>query len=93
MQPADILRQRAFPGDRHCQEQGVEPGVIEALADITPCREDQPFLIIIDIQRRMRGIPVLCGHAATEYDDVFHKSGESLMKMLEVILPLGQYDR
>jgi len=34
VQPADILRQRAFPGNRHRQEQGVEPGVIEAFADI-----------------------------------------------------------
>ena len=50
MQSADILRQCAFPGDRHRQEQGVKPGIIKALTDIAPCREDQPFLIVIDIQ-------------------------------------------
>ena len=33
VQAAGILDQRAFPRDRHGEEQGVETGVVEALSD------------------------------------------------------------
>ena len=35
VQPAGILGERSAPRDRHGQEQGIEPGVVESLAKIT----------------------------------------------------------
>jgi hypothetical protein len=29
----------------HRQEQRVQPWLVKTLADVTPCRKDQPFLI------------------------------------------------
>jgi hypothetical protein len=34
VQPADILSQRALPGDGHRQEERVEPVIVNALSDI-----------------------------------------------------------
>ena len=46
MQTADILGQRALPGDGHRQEQRIEPLIVEALANIAPGSKDKPFLIV-----------------------------------------------
>ncbi|WP_164838336.1 hypothetical protein [Sinorhizobium meliloti] len=50
MQTADILCQGPLPGDRHRQEQHVEPGIIEAFADIAARRKDQALSVVRDIQ-------------------------------------------
>jgi hypothetical protein len=42
MEPAAVLNVRALPGDRHGEKEGVEPGVIEALADVAARRDDEP---------------------------------------------------
>ena len=50
VKPTDILGQRALPRNGHRQEQRVQSWVIKALADVTPCREDEPFLIVCHSQ-------------------------------------------
>ena len=52
MEPADILGQCSFPGDRHRQEQRIEPAVIEAFTDIPAYREYQTLLIVRYTQSR-----------------------------------------
>ena len=34
MQAAGVLGQRAFPNNRHCQEQGIQPGQIKAFPGV-----------------------------------------------------------
>ena len=46
MEAPDILRESAFPGDRHGQEQRVEAIIVEPFADISARREDEAFLAI-----------------------------------------------
>src|ERR1700682_4074243 len=46
VQTANILGQRAFPGDGHREEERVEPLIVKALTKIAPRGEDEPFLII-----------------------------------------------
>ena len=55
MQPTCVLHDGAPPRDRHGQEQGVQSRVVEALADVPPCGENQKLLTIGDGgQRRQR---------------------------------------
>ena len=86
---ADILRQRTFPRDWHRQKQGIKTLVIETFADVTPRGENQTLVLIGNIQRGIRGLPVLCGHAATKDNELLGKPGEPPLKVIEVILPLG----
>jgi hypothetical protein len=44
VQPASVLGKRAFPRDRHGNEKGIETGIIEALAEIAPGRDNDAFL-------------------------------------------------
>jgi hypothetical protein len=44
VEPACVLRQRAAPGDGHCQEQGIEARIVEALAQISSSGEQYAFL-------------------------------------------------
>jgi hypothetical protein len=43
VQPTDVLCQRSLPGDRHREEQGVKPSVVEAFAEVAAGSEDQSF--------------------------------------------------
>ncbi len=45
MQSADVLRDRSMPGDRKRQEQGVEPGVVESLADVAARCQEHAILV------------------------------------------------
>ncbi len=53
MKAAAVLDQRALPGNGHREEEGVEAGVIEPLADVAAGREYEPFGSV-----RNRGEPV-----------------------------------
>jgi len=46
VQPPSILHQSALPGDRHGQERGVEPSIIEALTDIASGSQQDSLLVI-----------------------------------------------
>ena len=48
MEAAGILRQRPSPRDRHGKEQRVEACIVEALAEVAPCRDDHALLPIGD---------------------------------------------
>ena len=43
VQAAGVLNERSLPRHRQGQEQGVEPRVVEALADVPAGRDEQPF--------------------------------------------------
>jgi len=44
VQAADVLRERALPGDRHGQKQGVKTRIVEALAEILAGRDNNQLL-------------------------------------------------
>ena len=46
MQPADVLLERALPGNGHGQEQRVQPGIVEAFADVTAGGQDDARLTL-----------------------------------------------
>ena len=48
VEPAGVPDQRALPRHGHGEEQGVESRVVEAFADVTPCGEDEPRLVLPD---------------------------------------------
>ena len=52
VQAPDILRQCSFPRNGHRQEQRVEPWIVEPLANIPACRQDDAFLGLWNAQRR-----------------------------------------
>lgn len=63
VEPANVLGQRSFPGDRHGQEQRIEPAVIEPFSDIPTCREYQPLLIVRYTQSRFGDFALGSRHA------------------------------
>jgi len=50
VQPADILRQRAFPGNGHRQKERIQSGIVEAFPDVAPGRQDEAFFIVRHMQ-------------------------------------------
>lgn len=89
MQPADILRERAGPRDRHGQEQRIQPRIIEAFSEIPARRQDQAFLTGGNKQSRLCSVALRGRHAAPEHDQMPDKPLEARSKQLKVIAPLG----
>lgn len=83
----------SLPGDRHRQEQRVEPGIIEAFADIAACCKDQALSVVRDMQCCSGLLAVFCGHAASQHYEISHEWRKSLVKIIEVVLSLCQDDR
>ena len=48
LKAAGVLDEDAFPRDRHGEEEGVEPRVVEALSDVAAGGEDQALLAVGD---------------------------------------------
>ena len=90
MQPTGILGKDSEPRNRHCQKQGIEPSIIEALAEIaTRCHQD-PLFVNRDCGQGFGCRPRLpSAHAATENDDVFRELRQTARQYLEMILAFG----
>ena len=93
MEPANVLGQCSFPGDRHGQEQRIEPAVIEPFPNIPACGQYQALLIVRYTQSRFGDFALGSRHAATQNDEILYKRREPIPKIFEVILPLGQNNR
>jgi hypothetical protein len=48
VETAGVLDEGPLPRYGQCQEESIEPGVVEALSDIATRREDEPFLVAWD---------------------------------------------
>src|SRR5262249_23688484 len=92
MKSTDILGQCPFPRDGHSQEQYVEPGVVEPFAIITARAEYQAFFATRYAQCGFGTFTLGCRHASAHDDEVLHKGGEPVLKIIEVVLSLGQDD-
>ena len=74
MQPTGILSKDSAPGNRHGQKQGVEPRIVESLAEIATRRHQDPFLARRNCGQGFGRRPQLpSAHAATENDDILRE--------------------
>ena len=88
-----VLDERALPRDRHREEEGVETGVVEALADVATRREDEALGRVQNRGKLIGGATLLLGgHSALQHEEVAHESAEVHGKVLEVIFPLREED-
>jgi hypothetical protein len=70
MEPTHKLLQRAVPGDRHRQEQGIEPRVVKALADVASGCQNRPRFVRWDrCQRLSHRLALLLANAALHDED------------------------
>ena len=94
VQPAGILGEHSAPGNRHGQEQGIEPCIIEALAEITTRRHQHPFLAVRNCRQGFGCRPRLpSAHAAAENDDILRELRQTARPAVEMILALGDDHR
>ena len=94
VQSTDVLRDRSMPGDGKRQEQGVEPGVVESLADVAAGRQEHAILMRWNRgQRGVRAIALGFAHATAKDDQVPHLGREAAGQLIEMIISLGQNDR
>jgi hypothetical protein len=65
MKPAAVLNQGTLPGNWHCEKQGVEPAVIETLANVAARRKDKPLSRIRNRCELVgRAVPLFGCHSA-----------------------------
>lgn len=80
----------ALPGNGHREEEGVEAGVIEPLADVAAGREYEPFGSVWNRGEPVGGVtPFLGRHPALEHHQVTYDAAEMLCEVLEVVFTLG----
>src|SRR5207248_7240302 len=94
MEASRVLYEDALPGNRHGEEKGIQARVIEPLADVAPCRQDESFLIRRD-SRQLILHDALClgAHPALENDEMASQRLEAAREVLQVVLALGKKDR
>ena len=86
MQPPGVLHQRSAPGNRHGQEQRIQPAIVESLADVTPGRQYEALLIGPKGVQRVQRLPArLLAHASPEYDQMLGKPTQTIGKEVEMI--------
>ena len=91
---AGVLDERALPRDGHGQEEGVQPRVVEPLADVASGRQDEALLVARDGGQLRLGLPpCLGGHTALEHHEVTRKASQARGEVLEVVSPLREEDR
>ena len=74
---------------------GVGPDAsVEALTDVTSCRENQSLLIVWDLAEA-RGLPgpLLRAPSAVKHDEVSNESRQSAGEVLEMVPPFRKEDR
>src|SRR5688572_1092317 len=90
VQPAGVLHERALPGDWHGQEKGIEPRIVEALADITAGRDDEALLVVWYSRELCRQLGTyLRSHAAAKQNQMSNKAAQPASEVIEMITPLG----
>jgi hypothetical protein len=94
VQAAGVLGDRAAPRDRQRQEQRVQTRVVESLADVLACRQDDSGLVARNGSEPVaERLPLLLAHARPQHDQVAHALGEALLQSVEVIVSLREHER
>jgi hypothetical protein len=89
-----VLHERALPRDRHREEQGVEPTVVEAFPNVaTRCEHEPLFVAPLLRTHRAKRTVFLRRHASLEDDHVADVASQLRSEVLEVVASFGQQDR
>ena len=94
MQAPGVLDEGPLPGNGQCQEERVQPRIVESLTDVPAGGEQESFL-----SGRDGGEPVthvasrLGAHPSLQDDQMPRKRSELACEVLEVVPALGQEDR
>jgi hypothetical protein len=92
VQAACVLLQRAFPGNRHRQYQGVQRRMIETFADELPDgQQDEGCLGRQRVEFRNERSPLLPRHPAVQDEWRRHPPGHGGMDGAEMLGALGQH--
>ena len=87
MKTAGILREDSAPGNRHGQKQGIEPGIIETLAEIAACSDKNPLVLIRDRREGHGCFPRSSStHTALQNDNVLRELCQALCQHFKMIL-------
>ena len=94
MQSARVLCDRAVPGHRQRQEQGVQPRVVEPFADQSSGREQSPRLVFGDGRETGDdGGRFVLPHAAAKNNQMLDAGRQPLGQEIEMLVAFGQYQR
>src|SRR5665213_1304789 len=92
VEPAGILRDGAFPRNRHCQEERVETRVVEALAEISPRCKDEPLGIFRGAKCLFSRPTLGSVHPTSHHDNIPCRSLKGSCEIFEVIATFGEHE-
>jgi len=94
MEAAGVLDQGSLPGDGQGQEQSVQPGVVEPLADEAPRSQKDPLLRVGDL-RELLCRPPACLRACSPFEnqDIPRSPSKALGEELKIVSPLCEQHR
>jgi hypothetical protein len=91
VKPTGVLNYRPLPRDRHGQQEGVQPGVVEAFADVPAGCQHEARLVAGEIgQTLKRCASGLLLNATVEHHQVRHIAVKLSGESVEVLTALGQ---
>jgi hypothetical protein len=94
MQASGVLLQRSLPGDRHGQEESIQPGIIEPFTDVAPRGQQHTIILVRHLRELTRDGPVfLDSSSAAQRDQVLDMWPESTRQDCEVFLSFRQEQR
>src|SRR5580700_1464208 len=94
MEASDILLKGALPGDGHCEEQCVEPCVVEPFTDVASSRDDHARVIFRNrCERLRRRSALLLAHSSLEHENVLGESFNFSREKLEMFLTPRKQER
>ena len=91
MEAARVLDKGTLPCDGESQEEGVQAGIIEPLADETARRHHDPLLRFRDLREVLGRLPTcLRAAAAFQYDDIPGHAPKAIGEELDMVPPLRE---
>jgi hypothetical protein len=91
METPSVLNDCALPSDGHCQEQRVEPRIVETLAYVASSREHQSRFVVGKLCEVPEGVAAGARlDAAMELDQVWHILAKRVCKSIEMVAPFRQ---
>jgi hypothetical protein len=94
MEPSHVLLKRAFPRNRHRQEQRVESSIVKPLTYVAASCQDQALLAIPDVGESLANRPALLpAHSSLEHDDISNLARKSSLQSAEMISSACQNER
>ena len=94
VKPASVLDQGALPRDGHGQEERIEPGIVEALADVATGRQqDAPRILWYGGYLLCHGATLSDSHTSAQHNYVIVSLLQPAGKELQVLPSLRQQNR